>query len=133
MSGDNSLWCNVLRRKYGRGNQDSNWDIGNGESVDVWHDVWLPSGAIANTIATTHDDFPAIKVADLIMSNGDWNIGFLSNLVPQHDIDEIVAIHLPRYSNGDDIRLWKEIKQRDFLLLVLIDFSAPTVVITMRT
>lgn len=42
------------------------WRVGNGESIRVWSNAWLPSCDHSNILSPTVDGFEEIRVVDLI-------------------------------------------------------------------
>ncbi|KAI5441732.1 hypothetical protein KIW84_010977 [Lathyrus oleraceus] len=109
-SGDNSLWCQVMKGKYDRSNNqfhevedkvhDSNlwknivsvwpvmndmvyWAIGNGEKVNSWEDYWVqPEIYLSSLRSYLYYAHQVVRVDNLVDSNGEWDLERLSSLLP---------------------------------------------------
>ncbi|MCI31364.1 RNA-directed DNA polymerase (Reverse transcriptase), partial [Trifolium medium] len=110
---NDSLWCKVLRGKYGRGQLEEGnatakvsdsfiwkgvisawnnitrfeeWSLGDGKSIHVWHDKWLGDQLVlATDMGSIPESISNWTVADLVDEAGQWKMDSFSELVG-HDI-----------------------------------------------
>lgn len=102
--GENHIWCQVLRGKYDKSNNNMEsvsakaressiwkhivknwpimnvstiWDIGNGLKVNAWNNCWLKSGKLLKDFVQDLQVHRVDRVVDLLDINGDWNINLL--------------------------------------------------------
>ncbi|CAA0823769.1 Ribonuclease H-like superfamily protein [Striga hermonthica] len=81
----------------------SAWKIGDGRSVDIFQDIWLPS--LHRCFSFVHHNFPQVnKVHDLI-SEDTWNENLIVDLFPPFIAEEIFKINIPNSPDKDD-RYW---------------------------
>lgn len=80
------------------------WRVGNGRSIRVWRDSWIPRPFSYKPISqqgTCRIRF----VSDLLNNNGSWNLGLLTRHFVPADVDEILKIRAsPR--GEDDVIAW---------------------------
>ncbi|PNY17666.1 ribonuclease H [Trifolium pratense] len=133
-NGDNSLWCKILRSKYGRGSIDERtltikpgdshiwkglvqtwdefqngerWIIGDGTQVSLWNDVWLAKQTrLVDIINNIPNNALAWKVQQLVGENGEWNMTLIESLLPSHLISNFSSVLPPHVENGEDTRTW---------------------------
>lgn len=132
--GDNALWSRLLRGKYGHGlMQGGNivakamdsfiwkgvvrawnglamheaWALGDGTSVNVWADAWLPGNSrLKDLVLEVPHDMRAWRVCDLLDGSGHWNLEALEGIVPNHVLGKFAAIPTPNQESGPDRRVW---------------------------
>ncbi|XP_062005568.1 uncharacterized protein LOC133722711 [Rosa rugosa] len=132
----NSLWCRVLKARYfhqssflkakngsrpswiwnsliaGRETiiENACWQVGNGESIDVWKDCWVPNrngGRIKPT--DTSNRFTPLLVSEIIDEDRNWNISHLEPFLDPSDIRCIKAIPIGE-ANEKDKLIWPHTK-----------------------
>jgi hypothetical protein len=132
-SGNEALWCRVIRGKYERVNiandtiivkayDSSLWkaivklwpnfiqfqycSVGDGLNTNAWSTCWVKEGYRIDSML---DEVPAVwrdaKVADLVDHEGKWPVEDLQWL-PSHIRDNIRAIVPPAADMGNDVCLW---------------------------
>ncbi|XP_050385795.1 uncharacterized protein LOC126802237 [Argentina anserina] len=80
--------------------EKSIWRVGNGKSIDVWDDRWVPNnngGRISPTDMSNR--FTPLLVADLMDSQRNWNINNLEEFLSKEDKCAISAI--PIWGGGE--------------------------------
>ncbi|KAJ1417011.1 Ribonuclease H-like superfamily [Sesbania bispinosa] len=131
-----ALWVRVLRSKYRCGSnyipriasranasnawrrivatwdifsQGMRWNIGNGESVSVWHDRWLHSNVVIGD--TIVGDIPShvcsLSVSNLVATGGMWDLSAIDHIIPTNIKAEILSYPLPEESLGSDKMCWR--------------------------
>lgn len=83
------------------------WRVGNGSSISVWNDVWVPRtdgySKPTGSSAADHD----LRVCDLIdMENMSWNSETLANIFDTETVTAILSIPLPTTPKVDKIFWW---------------------------
>lgn len=69
------------------------WRVGNGESIGVWSDAWLPSDDHPRILSPTVDGFEEARVADLIdLNSRQWDIDLLHGLFNPHEVSLVKNI-----------------------------------------
>ncbi|KAK4259268.1 hypothetical protein QN277_005616 [Acacia crassicarpa] len=102
------------------------WQIGNGESVRLWHDKWIPSlpSRKLNPISESSQQ-PNSTVATIISSEGNqWNLNRIAHLVDDHARDAIMAIPLPRAPIEDKI-MWTPANNGAYLVKLGYYLASP--------
>ncbi|GMJ14222.1 hypothetical protein HRI_005091400 [Hibiscus trionum] len=85
------------------------WNIGNGESINIWNDPWIPNTADGRP-HVDDIDINHTKVADLIDTPAKcWKQDVLHNLFPSPMVSTILEIPLPDISQPDTI-VWRHDK-----------------------
>ncbi|GMI94987.1 hypothetical protein like AT4G29090 [Hibiscus trionum] len=94
-----SIWSSRKLLELGMG-----WRIGNGQSVLIWNDFWLPSFPPERISSPQRADLQ--KVSDIIHSpSGGWNEPLIRSSFTTEEADRILAI--PISSSGqEDVRVW---------------------------
>lgn len=77
------------------------WRIGNGDSVDIWHDNWIPRDYLLKLITPDMYDLGSTSVSSLI-SNDAWDIDLLHMLFWEDDIDAILQIPVSQFDAVSD-------------------------------
>ncbi|RZC76640.1 hypothetical protein C5167_000762, partial [Papaver somniferum] len=87
------------------------WDIGNGEQVDLWRDVWCSDKPMLQLIDIVDTTYPPMKVSALIDPDTHaWNISSIEHVVPAQLLDQIRAIPLAEVNTSPDFRVWPHSK-----------------------
>ncbi|XP_026416325.1 uncharacterized protein LOC113311739 [Papaver somniferum] len=99
------------------------WDIGNGEQVDLWRDVWCSDKPMLQLIDIVDTTYPPMKVSALIDPDTHaWNISSIEHVVPAQLLDQIRAIPLAEVNTSPDFRVWPHSK--DGLTFSLLAYGA---------
>ncbi|XP_056685392.1 uncharacterized protein [Spinacia oleracea] len=90
------IWQNVgngwdLYQKF------SAWYIGDGDNINLWHDNWTGKGPLRSLVAGPMNTGEEHKKLSSIISNGKWNIKYLSFILPADLVLWIQAIPLPQF------------------------------------
>ncbi|GLT46558.1 hypothetical protein SLA2020_203020 [Shorea laevis] len=131
--GDNALWCQVLRDKYLRGasffdvkaaqrsspiwrgilqcrsmlRMGIKWRIGSGENIDFWKDLWVGHKPLNSYwLQGSLEAPPALKVAEVITQDKEWDLEALHDLVSDELVDAIRAIPLSNSLQNEDSMFW---------------------------
>jgi hypothetical protein len=132
--GQQSLWSNVLKGKYGRGrfehgniiakptdsfiwkgivaawdsiNQFEAWSVGDGRSIRAWQDKWLGNDVVLEQFTNQlPDEMQRWSVADMIDGSGNWNVQVLCNFLPHEILQKIIATIPPDDGEGPDVCVW---------------------------
>jgi hypothetical protein len=76
------------------------WRIGNGTSVRIWRDNWLPRN-IGLKFTSGRKSSRLIKVKSLIGPDQKWNEDLVNKTFSPHDAEQILGIKLPRKPCND--------------------------------
>ncbi|KAF7827350.1 reverse transcriptase [Senna tora] len=102
------------------------WRIGNGLSINFWHDKWLPSGTVRSSISGPLSLQDSHKSVSNVLSNG---LSDMSLSLPPSIIDEISSSFIS-LNNSPDLPAWPtsksgafSIKSAYYLTLNLSSFS----------
>lgn len=80
------------------------WRVGNGETIGVWLDAWLPSHEHPRILTPMVAGFEEVRVADLIdPSTGQWDSNLLQGLFAPNEIELKKSIPLCSSSMEDKI------------------------------
>ena len=79
------------------------WRVGNGESIRVWSNAWLPSCDHSNILSPTVDGFEEIRVVDLIDSRVRQWLKYSPQLFNPKEVSLIKSI--PIYSANTEDKL----------------------------
>jgi hypothetical protein len=86
------------------------WRVGNGESIDIWSDPWIPYSKDGKVISARGGGV-STKVSDLIDPlNGQWDIALLGALFNTVDVNRIlqIPIHTQGHTQGfSDFVAWR--------------------------
>jgi hypothetical protein len=81
------------------------WRVGNGESIRVWRDSWLPRKANGKVL-TPKGNNRIRRVSELIDAQGKWNVEKIHDTFYPIDVDAILRIK-PSLRGFDDILAWQ--------------------------
>lgn len=90
------------------------WRIGNGKSMKIWRDPWLPREFTRRPI-TVKRHCRLKWVSELIDENGAWDVAKVSQYFWNVDAEEILKIRLP-YRETEDFISWNPDKNGRFLV-----------------
>ena len=89
------------------------WPVGNGESIDIWCDKWLPGPGI-NFIPYAPPGPSFSWVSDLIDSESrSWNLGLVRSLFHTNEANTILSMPIS-YRLPKDSLFWKFSKNGDY-------------------
>lgn len=90
------------------------WRVGNGKSIQIGNDSWLPSKAYPRVLSPLPDSWASAKVSDLIVEEaGEWNSTVIGQLFNTEEVDLILSIPLIRRLPVDRI-MWRGTKNGRF-------------------
>ena len=135
--GHNLLWVDVLTRKYGVINGNSNgvsslwkeiqsqqdnimkataWALGNGTKVRFWLDPWASIGSSLISMATSFipNEERFRTVSEYVSAQGQWRWECFAQWLPCSIIIKIASIKPPSLSDGKDSVYWGCSKSRLF-------------------
>ncbi|KAL6138049.1 hypothetical protein ACLB2K_063335 [Fragaria x ananassa] len=82
------------------------FQFGNGESISVWDDPWIPLPYSFRLYSLPMEDIEELRVYDLIdPDTGDWNVWLLNELFMGNEVDNIAQIALSN-GVGEDRMVW---------------------------
>ncbi|XP_057452170.1 uncharacterized protein LOC130743990 [Lotus japonicus] len=92
-------WSSILKssRIFKRGGR---WRLGNGQSVNILHDAWLPNGAPLVYRQDLFEELHLKMVSDLLV-NGRWNVSLVEMVFNPASAAVILAVPLPIQSCVD--------------------------------
>ena len=71
------------------------WRVGNGKSIQIWSDDWLPSCSYPRILSPTQAQWVSAKVSDLIVEDrGEWNLAVVRHLFNPVETDLVMSIPL---------------------------------------
>lgn len=78
------------------------WNLGNGKSVNFWHDAWLEGSPILAPVAKSdlNEENRNRNVNSVALENGCWDLNYVKHMLPDHIYKIIVVVPPP---NDDDI------------------------------
>jgi hypothetical protein len=80
--------------------QEIIWCIGNGTSMRIWRDNWLPRN-IGLKITSKRKSLRLIKVKSLVGPDQKWNEDLMKKTFSPHDAEQILGKKLPRKPCND--------------------------------
>lgn len=81
------------------------WRVGNGTSISVWHDNWIPRESSRKPFTPDLNQFGDIAVSNLLNPQGtNWDVGLLNSLFWEEDVEYILQIPIAGNHNTDDRR-----------------------------
>ncbi|CAN1801051.1 Putative ribonuclease H protein At1g65750 [Linum perenne] len=83
------------------------WSINNGRNTHFWTARWVDGGIVLidHALNILRVD-TSLRVADVCSATGDWNIDFLSSVLPSDVVMQVIGMCTPRDSLGDDALIW---------------------------
>ena len=132
LSNPTSLWAQVLQAKYfpqdtlfnsPRTFQGSHiwtafligaklfcggmrWIIGDGQTIQIWQDSWLPNGSLRNYIEGPLLPHEADRRVNALWTNHSWSFDSLNLLLPPYLYSLIQGIPVARFAHLTDTFLW---------------------------
>lgn len=80
------------------------WRVGNGESINIWHDPWLPRGR-TRRVRSIQGPVLLQQVSELINPiTGKWDVQLVGDIFHEEDVPVILGI--PLREIGEDYRAW---------------------------
>ena len=71
------------------------WRVGNGKSIQIWSDDWLPSCSYPRILSPAQAQWVSAKVSDLIVEDrGEWNLSVVRHLFNPVEADLVMSIPL---------------------------------------
>ena len=93
--------------------QGSYWQVGDGISINIATDSWIPGVPDFKPDANTSLPQDMVKVSDLISYTGVWNEGLVRQVFTPNEASAILAIPLS-YEDASDRVVWRLEKNGDF-------------------
>lgn len=82
----------------------SRWRIGNGINVSVWHDRWITTSTTFKPYSPCPDEqLKDLKVSDLMVQQGQWNVGLIRSIFFKEEAKSIINIPLSQRNLEDKI------------------------------
>ncbi|GMI87280.1 hypothetical protein like AT3G24255 [Hibiscus trionum] len=78
------------------------WNVRDGETTDLWYDVWLGNEGPLSAYYVLPGTPPPTKVAAMVTDEGGWNWNLLNQLLPPSIVQLFVATPPPRSWFGSD-------------------------------
>lgn len=91
----------------------SSWQIGDGRTVKVWGDRWIPRRSTFQSVSTRPADSTITFVSELITEDARWNMDMLTSVLPKEEVDIICTISLSVWSTCDNF-IWHFDKKGKF-------------------
>lgn len=84
------------------------WRVGDGRSIKIWENQWIPNGTGGKPISTKPVNCPINKVFDFIDQPGScWNRQLVEQFFLPHEAAVIMKIPLKKYPNRDQL-IWSK-------------------------
>lgn len=80
------IWPNIVNGEF--------WTVGNGNSVDVWHDKWEDRDLRLVEYLHRTPFNTNITVKDLVDAGGNWDLQFLQQLFPWTEFTKLQLFFL---------------------------------------
>ncbi|GLU24096.1 hypothetical protein SLE2022_400600 [Rubroshorea leprosula] len=140
LSGGEKPWCQAIKHKYLHSANFSSckptpsssitwrsilktrdvvqlgtrWRVGSGCNIQLWNDIWVGNSTLLeSTIAPVPQHLLGMKVSDII-SNSNWNLIQLTDLLPENVLQLIAAIPLSITGHLNDQIYWNAASCGDF-------------------
>jgi hypothetical protein len=85
------------------------WRIGDGESVKVWEDNWIPRSSLQRPLAWLREQPPEMVSEFLDEYGRGWDEGKLRLFLPEQDVEDIMGIQLGS-AGASDFQAWNYTK-----------------------
>lgn len=83
------------------------WRVGNGESIKVWKDKWIPSSSTPQILSPMNELDEEARVSSLIdPRSGEWNMPLLRSIFSPWEVELIGSIHLSPLCKLDKL-IWQ--------------------------
>jgi hypothetical protein len=90
------------------------WRVGNGRSVWIWKDRWVPNPSTFKIFSPPRVLDPDAKVCELVDTNSKWwNFPLLESLFSSDEVEKIKEIPLS-FTNQEDMLIWRGTKNGVF-------------------
>ena len=90
------------------------WRIGDGKSVAIWLDRWIPRPTTFSVMSPCKTLPPTARVEELITGNPpEWNRGLIHSIFLEDKAEVILSIPLSKY-NQPDRRIWQASSSGEF-------------------
>ncbi|XP_042962515.1 uncharacterized protein LOC122296787 [Carya illinoinensis] len=103
------------------------WRVGNGLSINIWTDYWLPNHKLVPVTTTTATSLVSEmdnSVASLMMQNPRrWDMEKVRSLTPAREANEVLCIRLPS-ENVPDTLVWEHEKTGMYSVKSAYQFSS---------
>ncbi|KAL5566025.1 hypothetical protein UlMin_029189 [Ulmus minor] len=110
--GDSPFWKAVMATKEII-KSGSCYLVGNGESIDIWEDPWVPSFPGFRPPPKGEPRVGWMSVKDLILQSGLWDRSKLQELFDPHIVNLISTMHLPVRDKRDTM-IWTPVSNGTF-------------------
>ena len=71
----------------------SRWCIGNGQSVHIWEDRWIPSPTSFRVISPRAPQFEVVMVSDLLgVDKRSWDVAKVKSTLLPHEVEVVLGI-----------------------------------------
>ena len=98
-------WKSILKARHVI-RKGAHWRVGNGNSIRVWHDKWLPSSAIGVPITSPHVLPDGACVSDLIhVDTSSWNTELVERVFMPSEAPLILSMALSSRA-PNDLLVW---------------------------
>ena len=96
-------WKSILRGRevIQRG---ASWRVGDGKSINIWEDRWLPRKHFPKVLSSRSNILPSTKVCSLIDEDQKcWRIDLLESAMLSFEATMIKSIHLRNMEQPDEL------------------------------
>lgn len=85
------------------------WRHGDGASISLWNDVWIPSVGLLGEWASRPLNIVEanLRLYDIVNEHGGWDFGRIEQLIPFTIISSILSLIPPTRDRGADMIAWK--------------------------
>ncbi|GMJ10000.1 hypothetical protein HRI_004669200 [Hibiscus trionum] len=84
------------------------WSVGNGLTLRLLDDVWLPSlGPLRHHTLIQAAELADVSISNLVDENGGWNIDLLASIFPSNVVSHILSTKCPEPSDQGDACVWR--------------------------
>ncbi|KAK8509994.1 hypothetical protein V6N12_035317 [Hibiscus sabdariffa] len=84
------------------------WSIGNGGSIDLLNDIWVPSlGPLHDYLNNPLLLTDGLYLKDFVAENATWDYNALCDLFSASIVDRILSIKCPELCDSDDRCMWR--------------------------
>lgn len=91
------------------------WTVGDGNSMNVWHDKWIDSTTcLREHVLELPPEVEHWRVSHLVTENGGWCMDTIRSFLPEPLALRFCALPPPSLASGVDIRVWPENRLGEF-------------------